>query len=462
MQKLRQKVAHAPAAASTATAPSREGAPELARLAALAKQAPATLQLARLNRLANGGAPIQRVISDAEWGQLERGTSKKVQAKITLTNPANANTSTKTIRYMPASPTAVPPKPARMQMQTDTGKWATLQERHIVSMKANGVWDGSFTNVEAGDDTPEAEVINNDLTAPATNITGAESGTLEMDVQSNKGNDRLAMVHRSLSLYERGGQNKQGREHLTLENEHMLAMLAQQRDKTSVYHAQEMENRALTATPKVYDKADVNRELGGQFGVREIDNLNFYLTQGHGGAEAAMQTPKPVSASLPDYDAGKHDSPARPPDDERLSLHDYLTFLSRALTSTTGKFADETTPSVYGVKYEKLLQNMQAQMGIDPQQAFLDSSDVGHRKKFIQAVIVMRAKGLVKALQNEATWSEEYQKYHERPPVLRKKNESDVWVEIPSGGIGYNELDSDYANTFYRPIRNAVLAYTGA
>ncbi len=459
MQRLRRKAVPDPAAASQTTKSDRAPPPELTRLAALSKTAPATLQLARLARNAGGGPPIQRVIADPDWEEIKSGTSENVHVEVDFAKqPPPAKPVKVLIRYIPGAAANDPP-----QAQYRTGKrWIDLPDPNLLALKANSDWDKTFRNVIGGDDTPHAEIINNDLTAPVTNITGAEAGTLEMDVQSNKANDRLAMVHRSLSVYTREGKNKQGREHLTLENEHMLAMLAQQRDKTSVYYAQKREGKGLSATPMVYDKADVNNQLGGQFGVREIDNLNFYLTAGHGGAEAAMQTPKPASANLPKYDAKKHVSPALPPADEQLSLHDYLTFLSRALKSTTNKSEDEITPSVYGVKYEKLLQNMQAQMGIDPQQAFLDSSDVGHRKKFIQAVIVMRATGLVKALQNEATWSEQYQKYHERPPVLRKKTEHDTWVEIGNGEGGYNELDSEYADAFYKPIRDAVLAYTGA
>ncbi|MFK7882223.1 hypothetical protein [Roseobacter sp.] len=359
-------------------------------------------------------------------------------------------------------------KPARMQIKTDGG-WQSLTAAKIPTVKARTIWDGSFVNeiehdmlgehdAEAGQDH-----INNDKTKPVTNIAATDTGTLEMDVQSNKANDRLNFVHRSLSLYERDGQNKQGREHLTLENEHMLAMLSQQRDKSSSGYDRTYawDDGVRKATDREYDKRQVNDQLRDGFEMREIDNLNFYLTEGHGGAEADMETAKPVGATLPAFDESKHHSPAKPAAEDQLTLHDYLTFLARALKSTKDKSDAETVPAAYGVKYENLLANMGGQMGINPREAFLDSSDVGHRKKFIQAVVVMRATGLVKSLEGEDAWKEPYAKYHMNPPILRQQGADHEWEDVLSGTAPYNLLDSDYANKFYRPIRNAVLAYTG-
>lgn len=437
----------------------------LADLAALARAAPAARQLMSIVQMSQSATTIQRVISDAAWSQLEQGTSKTVYATVELTNPAPPNAkSKKKIRYIAATDA----RAARLQVM-DGDTWKNLPGGSIATLKAHGEWDGSFVNVAQHDymTTDDTELskdhINNDKTKPATNITGAETGTLEMDVQSNKDNDRLNFVHRSLSLYERGGKNKQGREHLTLENEHVLAMLAQQRDKSSSGYDRTYDWGPETrkATDKVYTKPDVNKSLLEGFGTREIDNLNFYLTKDHGGAEADMETAKPAGATLPKYDAGKHASPERPAEDDRLSLHAYMTFVARALKSTRDKSAAEIVPAAYGVKYEKLLENMEAQMGIDPRNAFLDSSDVGHRKKFIQAVIVMQAKGLVKNLEGAASWQQQYAKYHLNPPILRKKGEQDSWTDVLSGAPGYNELDAEYAGTFYNPIRDAVLAYTG-
>lgn len=438
----------------------------VAELAELSQNAPAALQLNRIVQMARSSAPIQRVLSDPQWGTLQQATSKTVHAKVTVTTPATGATTPAKLRYMPATDT----KPARMQINTGTN-WGTLGDDKIPTVKARTTWDGSFVNTTVHDRLGEYDAeagqdhINNDTTAPVTNIAASDTGTLEMDIQSNKANDRLNFVHRSLSLYKRGGQNKQGREHLTLENEHMLAMLAQQRDKSSSGYDRSYAwgDEDRTATSKEYDKREVNDSLRDSFATREIDNLNFYLPTGGGGAEADMETAKPAGATLPAFDEATHHSPARPAAEDQLTLHNYLTFLARALKSTKDKSADEIVPAAYGVKYENLLANMEAQMGINPQQVFLDSSDVGHRKKFIQAVVVMQAKGLVKSLDGDGAWKGEYAKYHLNPPVLRQKGEGEdaAWVDVVSGSSPYNALDATYANAFYRPIRDAVLAYTG-
>ena len=277
--------------------------------------------------------------------------------------------------------------------------------------------------------------------------------TVPMDVQ-DIAEDRHNILHYSYSTYLKQGQGKKGKDerreaghHLTVENAHLLLVHGIARDKTAAY------------TDKTeLDKPGVNERLKAD-NKTEIDNLNFF-------PKKAQQTAKPLTLGeqeLPTTKLPKVSNDEAPEDiDTRLSLQEYLTFISQTLTNLP------EVPPVYGAKILHSARVMQATTGLDPAQMFLKLGK-GDQRQMVKAIMSIDAEGLAKGLKIPEETKAVFSQYVTNKPALPlddQVKEKTEWVKqgalASDNKTHYNTLETKHVGQHYENIINAVKKFIGA
>jgi hypothetical protein len=277
--------------------------------------------------------------------------------------------------------------------------------------------------------------------------------TVPMDVQ-DIAEDKHNILHYSYSTYLKQGQGQKGKDerreaghHLTVENAHLLLIYGINQDKTAAY----------TDKTKL-DKPGVNNQLKG-YNNTEIDNLNFF-------PQKAKQTAKSLTLGeqeLPTKKLPKVSDDEAPEDiDPRISLQQYLTFISQTLTNLP------QVPPVYGAKILHSARAMKAATGLDPAEMFLKVGK-GDQRQMVRAIMSIHTKGLAEGLNIPEETKAVFSKYVTDKPALprhKEVNEKTEWVA--QGALStdreknFNMLETEYVEEHYGNIINAVKEFIGA
>ncbi|OCX53743.1 hypothetical protein BEL04_05495 [Mucilaginibacter sp. PPCGB 2223] len=376
-------------------------------------------------------APVQRAITRGTWDTLiEPNLTDSVGARLT------GGTASLVIRNSAGA--------IKQRIGTVFSNIADL----TVFLAAHD-WNSKLVHV-----TGTAEDVNRneiDFSVPGalnSNIPGG-GGAVPLNVEEVAG-DRHSFIHHSYSMYSTpgaGGGARERREaghHLTVENAHLLGMLALQGDGTLGH----TDKTTLT-------KPDVNTQLGAR-GVTEVDNLNFF-------PRATAQAPRALglstatlpTARLPEEAADQGAEAV----DEQLSLAEYLAFIQRSLASL------DNVPAVYGAKILHSARVMQTRTGLDPAALFLKVGK-GDQRQMVRVVLTMAHKGLAEGLVLPAEMLALFERYITNTPALPFATPvapDTEWVAkgalAADGTTTYNALETRYVDANYAAIVTAMKAY---
>ena len=379
-----------------------------------------------------GAALVQRAITQDTWNtKIEPNLATDVAAKLT------GGTATMVKR--------IPDGGLRKKVD---GAWVVLGD--LGAFLAAHTWDSKLIHATAGDGGPNLNTLDFSTPGALTGNIPAGVGEVKMNVEEVAG-DRHSFIHHSYSTYKTpgagGGVRREAGHHLTVENAHLLAMLALQGDKTLGY---------TDKTTKT--KPEVNTELAGH-GVTEVDNLNFFPRANAQASRAlGLSTAVLPSVRLPQIAADEGAEPV----DEQLSMAAYLSFIQTSLASLPD------VPAVYGAKILHSAQVMQTRTGLDPAALFLKVGK-GDQRQLVRVVLTMAHKGLAEGLVLTPEILAIFKRYITNTPALpidTPITEDTEWVAkgalAADGVTNYNALETRYVEANYAAIVAAMNAYVAA